>query len=120
MDNYFKEGIKENKSLSLIDKKNFPDIPLKVKESSWKKSDSCKQLEKIFYFKEKKIKETFIVELIKYQREIVSNLEIVFRKEDFVLIRVITNGPEISEIEIESTKDIDKIRKDVVYYFAKK
>ena len=29
-------------------------------------------------------------------------------------------SPTISEIEIEATKDLDKIKKDVMYYYADK
>ena len=67
----------------------------------------------------KKFLEQFVVELLKYNRECDASVEVRFYK-DTVGIIIHSLSPTISEIELEATRDIDKIKKDVMYYYADK
>ena len=90
--------------------------PLKVKQKSWNFEE--KRVTKSFSFKENRFLEAFTIELLKYKRE--SDALIEFRvKENKVGCIIHATSPSISEIEIEASKDIDKIKKDVMYYYAK-
>lgn len=91
--------------------------PLSVKKSSWHQED--KKLTKSYEFEEKKFLEAFIVELLKYNREADAQLEVRFLKGKVgVIIHALS--VQISEIELEAAKDVDKIKKDVMYYYASK
>ena len=91
--------------------------PLSVKKSSWKQED--KKLTKSYEFEEKKFLEAFIVELLKYNREADAQLEVRFLTGKVgVIIHALS--VQISEIELEAAKDVDKIKKDVMYYYASK
>ena len=71
-----------------------------------------------FKFEERKPKEAFIVQLIKYNRE--TDADIEFRcRGDIVAVIIRSLAPELSEIEFEAKEDCDKIKKDVSYYYAK-
>ena len=90
--------------------------PLKVQKKSWNFED--KRATKSYIFNENKFLEAFVIELLKYKRDTESLIE--FRvKEDRVGCIVHAISPNISEIEIEATQDIDKIKKDVMYYYAR-
>ena len=89
--------------------------PVKVKNSSW--DESSKVLKKSFDFKDQRRLERFIIEIIKYKRESTADFEFRCRKNKIgILIHALS--PTISEIELEAAKDIDKIKKDVMYYYA--
>ena len=89
--------------------------PVEVKKSSW--NESSKVLKKSFEFKDQRRLERFIVEMIKYKRETAADFEFRCRKNK-VGILIYALSPSISEIELEAAKDIDKIKKDVMYYYA--
>ena len=92
-------------------------LPVKPSATEWEISE--KKLKRLYNFKNRKFKEAFIVEILKYLRE--TEVDMEFRSRDNnVLIVIHAYSPSISELEIESSKDIDKIKKDVVYYFAEK
>ena len=80
---------------------------------------SDKKLKKVFKFENRKQKESFIIEIIKYIREAEAEIEMRIKNQRVAII-LHALSPELSEIEFEAKEDIDKIRKDVVYYFAKK
>ena len=107
MEDYF-----SNKKAKVLKENNV----IKVKKEKWDKTD--KTLSRKFVFEERKQVEAFIVEILKYLRE--SDVDIVFscRKEN-VLIKIVSSAPYIIEIELEASQDIDKIKKDVFYYFTK-
>lgn len=89
--------------------------PVKVKNSSWDESD--KVLKKSFDFEDQRRLERFIIEIVKYKRESTADFEFRCRKNKIgILIHAL--APTISEIELEAAKDIDKIKKDVMYYYA--
>ena len=89
--------------------------PVKVKNSSW--DESSKVLKKSFDFKDQRRLERFVIEIIKYKRESTADFEFRCRKNKIgILIHALS--PTISEIELEAAKDIDKIKKDVMYYYA--
>ena len=96
--------ISENKS-SLV----------KVKKTSWQISE--KLLSREYKLKTRKQKEAFIVEILKYLRECTCTVEFSC-KNNIVSIVIYAISPYISEIELECAKDIDKIKKDITYYFA--
>ena len=104
-----------------VDKKHTDKIipqgenPIKVKKSKWEMHE--KRMQRIYTFKTNKVFEAFVVDILKYKRETDANIELRF-KEDKVAIILHALSPSISEIEIEASEDIDKIRKDVAYYFA--
>ena len=87
--------------------------PLNVKKSSWKQEE--KRIVKSYKFEKKKFLEQFVVELIKYNRECDASVEVRFYKDT---VGVIVHS--LSEIELEAASDIDKIKKDVMYYYADK
>jgi len=89
--------------------------PIKPKNKTWDFEE--KRMTKSFEFEEMKFLERFIVEIIKFNRETDAIIETRF-KEYSVGIIIHSLSSEISEIEIEASKDIDKIKKDVMYYYA--
>ena len=89
---------------------------IKVKKENWEKTD--KTLSRKFVFEERKQVEAFIVEILKYLRE--SQADIVFScRKETALIKIVSLAPYISELELETSQDIDKIKKDIFYYFTK-
>jgi len=109
MSNYLNENVNE-----IIVENNFK--PLNPIKKSWNFEE--KRATKSYKFESNKFLEAFVVQLLKYIRE--SDAVIEFRvKENKVGCIVHALSPSISEIEIECTKDIDKIKKDVMYYYAK-
>ena len=104
-----------------IDKKNVNKLvnqsqnPIEVKKSKWEMHE--KRMQRVYTFKTNRVFEAFIVDILKYKRETDANIELRF-KEDKVAIILHALSPSISEIEIEAAEDIDKIRKNVAYYFA--
>lgn len=92
-------------------------LPVKPSFTTWEVSE--KNLKRLYEFKSRKIKEAFIVEILKYLRESEADIEFRARKNN-VLISIHAYSPSVSELELEASKDIDKIKKDVAYYFAEK
>ena len=90
--------------------------PIEVKKSKWEMHE--KRMQRVYTFKTNRVFEAFVVDILKYRRETDANIELRF-KEDKIAIILHALSPSISEIEIEAAEDIDKIRKNVAYYFAK-
>ena len=88
-----------------------------VKKDTWESIND--NLKKVYEFEKTKHLEQFIVQLIKYNRETSAEIEIRFRKNSVGVILHSLSG-QVSEIELEASKDIDKIKKDVMYYYADK
>ena len=112
MENYL-----SNKTISVYPVGKDDSVPVEPVKNKW--SIEKKSLKKVFNFETRKQKEAFVLELLKYDRDTDCILEIRI-KEEKVAIVLHALSPELSEIEFEAKVDIDKIRKDVVYYFAKK
>ena len=91
--------------------------PIKIKRNTWEFEE--KRITKVFSFDERRFLEQFIVEIAKYNRETDADIETRFR-DNTVGIVIYSLSSSISEIEIEASKDIDKIKKDVMYYYADK
>lgn len=108
MSNYLNEN-KENFEIQNSFK------PIKPKNKTWNFEE--KRITKSFEFEEIKFLEQFVIEIIKYNRETDAIIETRF-KEFSVGIIIHALSSDISEIEIEASKDIDKIKKDVMYYYA--
>lgn len=108
MSNYLNENKKE---FSIENNSN----PIKPKNSNWITSEKC--MKKTYEFKEIRRLERFIVEIIKYNRETEADIEFRVRQKK-VGILIHSLSPYISEIETEASVDIDKIKKDVMYYYA--
>ena len=89
--------------------------PLDVKKSEWKHDD--RKLLKSYKFDKQKFLEAFVLQMLKYNRETSALIETRF-KEGQVGIIIYALSSDISEIELEAAKDIDKIKKDVMYYYA--
>lgn len=87
----------------------------KIKKDTWQLSEN--KYMKTFKFDNAKFLEQFIVEIIKYNRETSASIETRFRDNTVGIIIHSLSG-HISEIELESANDIDKIKKDVMYYYA--
>ena len=105
--------LNENSTSSSV---NIVSSPIRPKTTSWEIEE--KRMYKSYSFEEKRFLEAFVLQLLKYNREADANVE--FRvKENKVGIIIHALSPIISEIELESSKDIDKIKKDVMYYYAK-
>ena len=109
MSNY----LNENKKTFDVEN-NFK--PIKVTKKSWQFEE--KRATKSFTFESDRFLQAFVIQMLKYKKE--SDAIIEFRvKENKVGCIVHAISPSISEIEIEATEDIDKIKKDVMYYYAK-
>lgn len=90
--------------------------PIRPKQSDWLLEE--KRITKTYEFKDIKFLEAFIVELIKYNREASATIE--FRvKGNKVGIIIHATSPQLSEIEFEAKNDVSKIKRDVMYYYAK-
>lgn len=106
MSNYLNETIQITAEFS-------PIVPKKI---DWIIED--KRIIKAFEFSGARFLEAFIVQLIKYNREADAEIEFRVRKNTVgVIIHALS--PTISEIELEAKVDIDKIKKDVMYYYAR-
>lgn len=91
--------------------------PISVKSASWSAED--KKTKKLFKFENRKHKEYFILEILKYLRETEVDLEFRTRGNN-VLVIIHAYSPYITNLETEAANDIDKIKKDVMYYYAEK
>jgi hypothetical protein len=109
MTNYLNEN---NQKFSV--ENNFK--PLVVSKKSWNFEE--KRVTKSFTFESNRFLEAFIIQILKFKRETDATIEIRI-KENKVGCIIHALSPNISEIEIEATEDIDKIKKDVMYYYAK-
>ena len=112
MENYL-----NSKTVNVYPVSNNSNLPVEPKKNKWIVEN--KKLKKIFKFENRKQKESFVIEIIKYTRESDAEIEVRIRNQKVAII-LHALSPELSEIEFEAKTDIDKIRKDVVYYFAKK
>jgi hypothetical protein len=115
MSSYF-SNINENSNL-IPTLNNDIQKPILPKSTSWSIKD--KLLFKEYKFESRKLKEAFIVEMLKYIRESDCDIQITFR-ENKVKVIIHALSPSISSLEIECQNDVKKIKKDVSYYFAKK
>lgn len=107
MSNYLKES-----SLSLTNT-DSPIIPVNI---DWKIQD--RRISKIYEFKESRLLEAFIIQILKYNRE--SDVTVEFRaKKDKVGVIIHANSYMITNLELEAKADIEKIKKDIMYYYAK-
>ena len=114
MENYLNNMPVEKQNTTKIMPKG--ENPIEVKKSQWQTFE--KKMQRIYTFKRTRTQEAFVVDILKYRRE--SDAEIELRlKNDQVAIIIHALSPQVSEIETEAASDIDKIRKDVAYYFAK-
>ena len=108
MESYFKK-VDANFS---IEKK-----PVKIKKNTWKIFK--RKMYKVYTFKSSRLLEYFIVEILKYKRE--SNAIFEFRcKKNVVEIYITSELVDLTEVELECSKSIDKIKKDIMYYYASK
>lgn len=113
MENYLNNNTKIVMPVSDIEN----NMPVTAKKSKWIVEKN--KLQKAYKFESRKQREAFVLELLKYIRETEADIEFRVRKNKVgVILHAIS--PQVSEIEFEVKSDIDKIRKDVVYYFAKK
>lgn len=110
--NLMKNYLNENSNFKVQD--SFK--PLKVKKSKWINVEE-KKLKKVYLFESVKFFESFIVEILKYINECDADIELRFRKLSVGIIIHSYSG-RVSELELEASKDIDKIKKDVMYYYA--
>lgn len=115
LQNIMKNYLNENQTGKFEIENSFK--PIEIKKSTW--STQEKKITKKFDFDKRKFLEAFVIEILKYIRESDAQIEVRFREYSLGII-IHASGPSISEIEIESSKDIDKIKKDVMYYYADK
>jgi hypothetical protein len=108
MSDYLKESTNDFKI-----ENNFK--PLEVRKSDWILED--KKIKKVYKFDKKKFLEFFVVEIIKYIRDVECDIELRFREFNVGII-IHSYSSKISELELDCSKEIDKIKKDVMYYYA--
>ena len=114
MENYLNNSPVNDQTKNKIIPKG--ESPIEVKKSQWQTFE--RKMQRVYTFKRTKVQEAFVVDILKFRRE--SDAEIELRlKNDQVAIIIHALSPQVSEIETEASRDIDKIRKDVAYYFAK-
>ena len=89
--------------------------PITVKKSKWSSEDT--KLKIVYDFKNRKQKESFVVEILKYLRDAQVDLEFRVRQNNVAVV-IHAYSSQISELEIDASKDVDKIKKDVMYYYA--
>jgi hypothetical protein len=90
--------------------------PLTVSKKTWNFEE--KRATKSYTFESNRFLEAFIIQILKYKKETDASIE--FRVKDFKVGCIVhALSPNISEIEIEATEDIDRIKKDVMYYYAR-
>jgi hypothetical protein len=115
MNEYFNE-VNENKNL--IPNINYGyNNPVKPKNSNWNIDEKHAKI--VYTFKSRKIREAFVIEMMKYIREAECEIEVTLKNKK-VKISIYPLSPSMSEIEYEAISNIKKIKKDVSYYFAKK
>ena len=90
--------------------------PIEVKKSQWQTFE--RKMQRVYTFKRTKTQEAFVVDILKYRRETDAEVELRLKNNQVAII-IHALSPQVSEIEIEASQDIDKIRKDAAYYFAK-
>ena len=112
MESYLNNNIKYVYPVSKDD-----GVPLTPAKKEWVVFE--KTLKRVFEFETRKQKEAFVLEILKYDRDADAVVEMRVKKEKVAII-IHAVSPSISEIEVETKAEIDKIRKDVVYYYAKK
>ena len=89
--------------------------PLVVKKSDWEIEE--KRMTRVYTFDKTKFLESFIVEIIKYNRESDVTIETRFKEKSVGIIIHAMSG-KITDMEITASKEINKIKKDVMYYYA--
>jgi len=92
------------------------ESPIEAKKSNWQTFE--RKMQRVYNFQQRKTQEAFVVDILKYRRECDTEIELRL-KNDQVAIIIHALSPQVSEIELEAARDVDKIRKDVAYYFAK-
>ena len=90
--------------------------PIEPKQTSWIIEE--KKLSKTFDFDDRVFLEAFAVEIIKYKRDSDADIELRIRGTKAGII-IHSLSFQVSEIETSAQKDIDKIKKDVMYFYAK-
>jgi len=113
MENYLSNKPVEQKVTNKIIPQG--ENPIEVKESKWQIFE--RKMQRIYTFKKTRTQEAFVVDILKYRRECDTEIELRL-KNNQVAIVIHALSPQVSEIETEASRDIDKIRKDVAYYFA--
>jgi len=113
MNNY----LNENNVQNLFNLTNKVMIPIEVKKNKWQTDEKNTFIKRIYEFNNIKQRDHFVLEIFKYQREIEADIEINIREKN-VMITIHSYSPNVSELEITTSKDIDKIKKDVMYYYA--
>lgn len=89
--------------------------PVKVKKTDWQFEQS-KALKSYDFNSTKKL-EYFVVEVLKYIRESSAKIEVRFLSNKVGII-IHSRSSQVAEIEIEASKDLDKICRDIDYYYA--
>lgn len=115
MKNYLNEN---NQIEHLFNLTNKVMSPLVVKKNKWETDEENKTIKRIFEFSNLKQKDHFVIEIFKYLREHEVDIEINARNNN-VTITIHAFSNNISELEIDASKDIEHIKKDVTYYYAK-
>jgi hypothetical protein len=91
--------------------------PVVIKKNTWKISK--REMYKAYTFKSRRLLEYFIVEILKHKRE--CNAIFEFRcKKNIVEFYITSDLVDLTEVELECAKSIDKIKKDIMYYHAPK
>tara|TARA_B100000927_G_C16430200_1_gene455220 strand:- start:363 stop:725 length:363 start_codon:yes stop_codon:yes gene_type:complete len=114
MENYLNNKPVEKQFTNKIIPKG--ENPIEVKKSQWQIFE--KKMQRIYTFQRTRTQEAFVLDILKYKRESDANIELRFKKNQVAII-IHALSSQVSEIETEASIDVDKIRKDVAYYFAK-
>ena len=114
MENYLNNRPVEKQITNKIIPKG--ESPIEVKKSNWQSFE--RKMQRVYTFERTRTQEAFVVDILKYRRECDAEIELRLKKDQVAII-IHALSPQVSEIETEAAKDIDKIRKDVAYYFAK-
>ena len=91
--------------------------PVKIKKDTWEISK--RKMYKVYTFKDSSLLEYFIVEILKHKRECNAVFE-KKKKKNLVEFFITSELVDLTEVELECAKSVDKIKKDIMYYHASK
>lgn len=116
MREYFVNEDKENFSLDNIGGLMSNPVPIKVEKPDWEILESPERLSKVFNFKTSKKLLQFLFEVLKYEEKINHNGSILVQGKS-ATIEVYTHDVNaVTELDIEYSKEVKEIYKDVQDY----
>ena len=121
MRNYFDSAEHEVSGCSIPSVYEIPplsiqELPVATHRSSWEVVESPRRLMKTFGFDNKKLKKSFVIELLEYEEEVNHYAKITVNAET-VIIEVYTHDvDDVTELDKEYAVAADDIYQDIKHY----